>query len=105
MTMIVKVDLTSVYTAKQLSDARFEVKEDDIMAAYADTVCLGIDSLIDGLNHIYVGATSEGVESFRLKYYSSMLKHIFVSESIPYEVQGTKGKISDPFVPKWTVEK
>lgn len=105
MTMIVKVDLTSVYTAKQLSDARFEVKEDDIMAAYADTVCLGIDSLIGGLNHIYVGATSEGVEAFKLKYYSSMLKHIFVSESIPYEVQGTKGTINDPFVPKWTVEK
>lgn len=105
MTMIVKVDLSSVYTAKQLSDVHFDVNDKDIMAAFADTVCLGVDSLIEGLNHIYVGATSEGVESFRLKYYSSMLKHIYVSESIPYEVQGQKGTISDPFVPKWTIEK
>lgn len=105
MTMIVKVDMTSVYTDQQLSEVRFEVKDNDIMAAYADAVCLGLDTLIDGLNHIYVGATSEGVESFRLKYYSSVLKHIYVSESIPYEVQGHKGTIGTPFVPKWTIEK
>lgn len=75
------------------------------MAAYSGNSCLGVDSLIDGLNHLFVGNTSEGVESFRPKYYSSVLKHIFVSETIPFKGQDKKGTPSAPFVPKWSVEK
>lgn len=103
MTGILQIDLSSTYSEAQLSAAGFAVKEDDKVAAFGKDICLGVGDWIDGLDHIYIGNTTGGVDSVQLMYYSSVLKHIYVSEKIPFKVNDELGTISQPYVPKWQV--
>ena len=106
MTAIVKVDMTSLYSDEQLSEAKYELSDEDLLAAFSGDSCLGMAEWIDGVGHIYIGNTNAGVQSVQLKYYSTVLKNIFAdTELIPFVVDENKGTVSQPYTPSWALAK
>ena len=104
MTAIVGIDLTSVYTAAQLEAVKYERSADDLLAAFAGETCLGVGKwLEEGDAYWLFIAAPENADAVTIKHYSAALKHVFVSESIPYSNGAHLGSVDEPYNPKWTV--
>lgn len=106
MTAVVKIDLTSTYSAEQLSAAAYKQSADDVMAAFAEDSCLGVGIYKEdyGMYWLYITAPESG-KAVTLKYYSAALKNIFVSGSFPFSNDTQLGLVSQPYIPTWTVSK
>ena len=104
MTAIVGIDLTSVYTAAQLEAVKYERSSDDLLAAFAGETCLGVGKWLDEADAYWLFiAAPENADAITIKHYSASLKHVFVSESIPYSNGANLGTVDVPYNPKWTV--
>ena len=104
MTAIVGIDLTSVYTAAQLEAVKYERSADDLLAAFAGETCLGVGEWKGDYNAYWLFiAAPENADAVTIKHYSAALKHVFVSESIPYSNGAHLGSVDEPYNPKWTV--
>ena len=105
MTAVVKIDLSSLYTAEQLSGAGYQLKAEDKVAAFAGDECLGVIELQNGLFFVYINAPKTDSD-ITLKYYSSVLKHIYADkESFPFINDTQLGSAGSPYTPIWTIEK
>ena len=104
MTAIVRIDLKSVYTDEQLAAVDYKRASDDLLAAFAGETCLGVGDWKEENNAywLYIVAP-ENADEITLKHYSASLKHIFVTESIPYSNGANLGTVEKPYNPKWTV--
>ena len=101
MTAIVKIDLSGVYTSEQLSAAKYELTDGDLVAAFAGNECLGVAELQDGLYYLYICApTSE--QDVTIHYYSKVLKTIFRSAPFAFADGGHLGSIASPYTPTFT---
>jgi hypothetical protein len=104
MTAIVAIDLTSVYTAEQLAAVNYQRSSDDLLAAFAGETCLGVGKWLDEASAYWLFiAAPENASAITIKHYSASLKHVFVSESIPYSNGANLGTVDVPYRPKWTV--
>ena len=102
LTAIVKVDLSIKYP-EQAAKEHWAVASDDLLAAFAGESCIGVAELSDGLFWLYVTAP-ENNEEITIKYYSSKLKNIFVSEeTFPYRNDYQLGTVSAPYSPAFVV--
>ncbi len=104
MTAVVKVNLSTTYTAEQLSAANYQVSEEDIMAAFCGDECLGLATPQEGIFFLYICKPAEG-ENVKIRYYSYVLKNIFTSEPFTYTNDAQLGTIAAPFMPQFAIEK
>ena len=107
MTAIVKVDLSSTYTAEQLSAAHWQYADDDLLAAFCGENCLGVGVYQQeyGAYWLYIAAPENG-DRVTLKHYSATLKNIFVaSEALPFTNDANLGSAAQPYTPAWTLVK
>lgn len=99
MTAVVKVDIARQYSFA--SD--FEVKDDDVLAAFIGETCVGKVSPDEGFFILYIAGT-EGTVT--LRYYSAFYRNIFVArDAFPYKNDENLGTIAEPFVPAFVVAK
>ena len=110
MTAIIKVDLSFSYPEQvaALPDSVQVVSDGDVLAAFADTACLGVADYVDGLFYLYVsGPTSSDSETkLTLRYYSKALKNNFVApDAMVFANDAHEGSIAKPVMPKFVMEK
>ena len=103
MTAVVKVDLSSTYTEEQLTAAGFQVDEKDILAAFSGESCLGAAVPQDGLFYLYICAPADGGD-VTLRYYSSVLKNIFIAAPFSFSNDMQLGSVAMPYTPRWATE-
>lgn len=110
MTAVAKADLSYYYSA-QLDTAKYQLSEDDILAAFAGSECVGVAEQKNGLFYMYITAPTSGAGEQSLtpivfRYYSVTLKNIFVSEDhFMFTNDKVLGSVSKPYVPVLVVEK
>ena len=105
VTAIVRIDLSSLYTAEQLAAANYAQAEDDELAAFCGDSCLGVGAYQKDHDAywLYITAPVSGAE-VTLKHYSSALKHIYLAEeTYPFRTDDRLGSASTPLLPKWKV--
>lgn len=109
MTAVIKADLSILYAA-QLDTAKYELTDDDLIAAFAGDKCLGVIAPKEGLFYLFIcspatyGGGQMGNE-FTLRYYSASLKNIFAStETYTYVNDGNMGGLT-PLTPTFKVVK
>lgn len=104
MSVLLKVDLLAQYP-EEAKD--FELKNEDMVAAFMGEACLGVASPENGLFFLYISGPDAAVEqeNITLRYYSTHYKNIFVAENVfPYAINDRKGLPSQPFVPEFVLE-
>ena len=90
MTAVVKVSFT---------------EDEGTLAAFIGDECADIASFVDGLYLLYISPVHEEGDVVQLRFYSPVLKRIFVAkETIPYRNDTNLGTTSAPYTPEWTVE-
>ena len=104
MTAVIAVDMFTLYTGEQLFAANYELTADDVVAAFAGNECVGTAEQINGLFFLFICAPAAD-EQIAIRYYSSRLKHIYVSELIPFRNDTRLGTVSEPYTPNFIVEK
>ena len=104
MTAVVKVDLSSLYTAEQLSGANYHLSDEDIVAAFCGDECLGISTASEGLFFLYICAPTRG-DNVTLRYYSSALKHIYIDAPFTFANDRHLGSVAEPYIPQFVAEK
>ena len=112
MTAVIKVDLSSCYTAEQLSTVNYQLSTDDMLAAFSGDELVGVAEPLplqgDGgqeeglLFFLYICAPTKG-EDITLKYYSSVLKNIFIAEPFAFANDTQLGSIANPYMPQFTI--
>lgn len=104
MTAIVKVDMTTTYTAEQLAAANYKLEANDLVAAFSGDKCLGVAEQVDGLFFLYITAPEDG-GNVTLKHYSSVLKNLYTAQPVAFRNDQQLGTVSEPYSPAWTVVK
>lgn len=99
MTAIIKVDLSQKYAA-QLDTAKYELKDEDLVAAFADEECLGVVSPKEGLFSLYICAPTVNTNMIVIRYYSASLMNIFEDQGkLTYQNDGRIGTPGAPYTP------
>lgn len=106
MTVIAKIDMTGLYTAEQLQAVNYRVSDGDVLAAFCGNTCLGIGEWKADYEAfwLYIVAPENGDE-VTLRYYSSVLRHLYAAEPIPYRINTRMGEPSEPYAPVWALTK
>lgn len=100
MTAVVKVDLAAQYP---VTAADFVLTENDVLAAFVDSTCVGVAQDTLNLFFLYVAATEGSVS---LRYYSAHYKNIFeAKDAFPFKNDDHLGTTADPFTPTFVVMK
>ena len=107
MTGIVKVDLALSFNQAQLLVSNYQPSTGDMVAAFSGSDCIGVGELKDGLYYLYMsGKTDQSIDQVTLRYYSATVKNIFVAtETFAFVNDGQIGTYSEPYAPKFAVEK
>ena len=102
----------SCYTAEQLSTVNYQLSTDDMLAAFSGDELVGVAEPLplqgDGgqeeglLFFLYICAPTKG-EDITLKYYSSVLKNIFIAEPFAFANDTQLGSIANPYMPQFTI--
>lgn len=104
MTAIVKVDMSGTYSAAQLQTVGYQMTADDMLAAFSGNTCLGVGEWQEDQKAFWLYiAGPESSDRVTLKYYSSVFKHIYAAEPIPYQNDGEIGTPSQPYTPSWAI--
>lgn len=109
MTAVICVDLKAQYpdAAKD-----FELKDDDLIAAFIGDECLGVASPDDGLFYLYIASPTSNSDSgltgeaslISIRYYSAHYKNLFVAkDAFPFVNDDQQGTYNAPFVPTLVV--
>jgi len=101
MTVTLKVDLLAQYPEGAKD---FELKNEDLVAAFVGETCLGVASPQDGLFFLYISGpdtAGEEQQNITLRYYSAHYKNLFVAENaFPFVNNEKPGTVSEPYIPK-----
>ena len=97
MTAVIRVDLKEQYpdAAKD-----FELKDDDLLAAFIGDECRGIATYDSGLFYLYIAGPGETVT---LRYWSAQYTNLFAAEPISFVNDVQLGSTAQPFVPTFVV--
>lgn len=99
MTAVIKVDLLTQYP-KLASD--WQLKDDDMLAAFAGETCQGVAKPKDGLFFLYIAGT-EG--NLTLRYYSAYYNNIFeATDAITFKNNDHLGTVAQPLTPTFAVK-
>lgn len=101
MTLTVKVDLTASYPnlAKD-----FVLTENDCLAAFSDSTCLGLAYPQNGLFFLYVAPPTSYAGGVKLCFYSGQYKNLFeTKDALPFRSDANIGTVADPFKPALVV--
>lgn len=102
MTAVVKVNLNASYTAEQLAAANYQLSEGDMVAAFSGDECLGVAAPQEGLFFLYICAPTSG-SNVTLRYYSSVLKNMFLAEPFAFANDTQLGTIDEPHTPAFII--
>ena len=99
MTAVIRVDLKEQYpdAAKD-----FELKDDDLLAAFIGDECRGIATYDSGLFYLYIAGPGETVT---LRYWSAQYTNLFAAEPISFVNDVQLGSTADPYKPHFVVAK
>lgn len=110
MTAIVKVDLLQTYPSavdgEGIAIDDNIIDKEDLLAAFIDDTCVGVQSPIDGLFFLYIVNfnTSQDTKTISLRYYSAKLQNMFEAKDVfVFKNNDNKGTISEPFKPEFTL--
>ena len=107
MTAVVKVDLSANYPS---ATTQYQLSTEDILAAFSGDDCLSIAhpiSMGEGQGEgffLYICAPTQG-KNVTLRYYSSVLKNIFVAEPFAFVNDTQLGSVAKPYMPLFAIEK
>jgi hypothetical protein len=110
MTAVVKVSLSKKYPS---TSAGWQLKDEDVLAAFIGDVCCGVVSPQDGLFYLYItGPTTNDEQQttndqlVTLRYYSAHFKNLFeANEVFEFKNDDHLGTVSEPFMPVFVVAK
>lgn len=114
MTAIVKVDLSLTYPEqmKSVSDTVQLLSENDLLAAFVDSTCLGVAQFVEGLFFLYITTPAGEAslltnhQSVTLRYYSAYFKNTFEAlDAFLFANDTQQGTVSQPFKPEFLMVK
>ena len=109
MTAVVRVDLAISYSEQVAALGKEYITDGDMLAAFSGDVCLGVDTMKqenNGLFFLFITAPESTDNNVQLKYYSSVLKNIFIaSEPLTFRNDDVLGTVSEPLTPVFVKEK
>ena len=102
MTAIVSVDVSS---ENETTTNQWHTTTNDLMAAFADSVCVGVAECTDGLFYLYITKPkTDNIPNISLYYYSAMLNATFCAPDVfPYANDSRQGSTDNPLRPVFTV--
>ena len=102
MTAVVSVDLKAQFPTLATD---FVIDENDLLAAYAGDICMGVIDPDADLFFLYVAAPATGAPAVvTLRYYSAHYKNIFYAkDAFPFRNDTQLGTVNAPYSPTWIV--
>lgn len=103
MTAVIKVSLSEKYPS---TSAGWQLKDEDVLAAFIGDVCCGVVSPQDGLFYLYIAGPTSNSLAVSLRYYSAHYKNIFEAKEVfEFKNDDHLGTVSEPFMPVFVVAK
>ena len=101
MTAVVRIDLARQFP---ITAADFEIKGNDLLAAFIGGKCVGVASPQDGLFYLYITGQTTDSEMVSLRYYSAHYKNLFEAVDVfPFRNDTNIGTVAEPYVPMLVV--
>lgn len=101
MTAVVKVDLSAKYPRKAVD---WQLKDDDLLAAFSGETCLGVASPQNGLFFLYIASPNDNADAVSLRYYSAHYRNLFeATNAFTFANDKHLGTVAMPIAPTFIV--